>query len=138
MAAPATRPATRKRRRTLFEEAAAILALEHADPPGLEVLTRRVAASPRQLQRAFAEAGHNGPRSYLRQVRIRQAAALIEEGMTVQEAARAVGYRQPAQFAKAFYRQQGELPSSLKARAGRDGWRSSPGPGGMGARWGWP
>ena len=133
MAASATRPGTRKRRRTLFEEAAAILALEHADPPSLDVLARRVAASPRQLQRAFAEAGHAGPRSYLREVRIRRAAELIKEGLAVQEAARAVGYRQPAQFAKAFYRQQGELPSSLKARASQNGRPAAHGR----ARWGW-
>jgi transcriptional regulator GlxA family with amidase domain len=66
----AARASTRVRRRALFEEAAAIIALEH--PQGVELadLARRVATSPRQLQRAFAEAGQPGVRAYVRRMRM--------------------------------------------------------------------
>ena len=44
----------------------------------------------------------------------RAAAILRERGLTVREAAAAVGYRQPAQFAKAFRRHHGLAPSELR------------------------
>ena len=40
--------------------------------------------------------------------------------MPVARVARAVGYRQPAQFSKAFRRHHGVPPSSLRATGGRD------------------
>jgi transcriptional regulator GlxA family with amidase domain len=96
------RASTRVRRRSLFEEAAAIVALEH--PQGVELadLARRVATSPRQLQRAFAEAGQPGVRAYVHPVRMDRAARLLEEGLTVRAAARAVGYRQAGQLPGPF------------------------------------
>lgn len=107
----AKRRATIARRRELFEEAAAIIALEYPASLHLEGVARRLASSPRQLQRAFAEAGQVGFRAHLRRVRIERAAELLGRGATVGEAARAVGYSQPAQFAKTFARERGRLPS---------------------------
>jgi AraC-like DNA-binding protein len=44
------------------------------------------------------------------------AAGLLEDrGLTVREVARRVGYRQPAQFAKAFRRHIGVAPSDYRA-----------------------
>ena len=49
---------------------------------------------------------------------MRHAARLLREGaIPVREVAQSVGYRQPAQFAKAFRRHHGTAPSSLKGRA---------------------
>ena len=79
-------------------------------------MARRLASSPRQLQRAFAEAGEAGFRSYLRRVRIERAAELLRDGWPVSEAARAVGYSQPAHFAKAFRRERGCLPRMERRR----------------------
>jgi AraC family transcriptional regulator, regulatory protein of adaptative response / methylphosphotriester-DNA alkyltransferase methyltransferase len=110
------RPGTIRRRRELFEEAAAIIALEYPDPLELEGVARRLASSPRQLQRAFAEAGEAGFRSYLRRVRIERAAELLGDGWPVSEAARAVGYCQPAHFAKAYRRERGRLPRTDRRR----------------------
>jgi AraC-like DNA-binding protein len=47
----------------------------------------------------------------------RAAALLADKGLTVREVARRVGYRQPAQFAKAFRRHLGVAPSDYRARA---------------------
>jgi len=116
MTTAATRPATAARRRELFEEAAAIIALEFSGPVSLQELARRLATSPRQLQRAFGEAGEPGPRAYLRRVRMKRAAELLRDGATVGQAAWLVGYSQPAQFAKAFRLEHGHLPRDARRR----------------------
>ena len=120
-----TRRATTIRLRTsLFEDAAAIIQEEFADALTIDQVAARVATSRRQLQRSFAEVGRTTFRSYLTGVRMDRAAALLRErDATVREAAAAVGYRQPAQFAKAFRRHHGLTPSAL-----RDGprWTGSP------------
>lgn len=111
-----TRRATTIRLRTsLFEDAAAIIHEEFADPLTIDQVAARVATSRRQLQRSFAEVGRTTFRSYLTAVRMDRAAALLRErDATVREAAAAVGYRQPAQFAKAFRRHHGLTPSALR------------------------
>jgi AraC family transcriptional regulator, regulatory protein of adaptative response / methylphosphotriester-DNA alkyltransferase methyltransferase len=110
------RRTTVQSRRALFEEAAAIVALEYPDRLELEMMARRLATSPRQLQRAFAEAGQTSFRTHLRTVRMERAAELLREGsLRVWEVAEAVGYSQPAQFAKAFRRHHRRPPSALRA-----------------------
>ena len=51
------RSGTVLRRRTLFEEAVDIIEREYASELELDGVSRRLATSRRQLQRAFAEAG---------------------------------------------------------------------------------
>jgi two-component system response regulator YesN len=115
MLSEAKRPATALRRRTLFLEAAAIIQDEYGFPVALDDVAHRVATSRRQLQRAFAEAGETSFRSYLQKVRMERAAELLREPRTpVNVVAGAVGYRQAAQFAKAFRRHHGAPPSSFR------------------------
>ncbi len=114
----ATRQTTVERRAGLFREAAAIIEREYAESLDLETLARRIAASRRQLQRAFSEGGATSFRAHLAEVRMRRAAELLEQGsMPVREVASSVGYRQPAQFAKAFRRHRGAPPSSVRRPA---------------------
>jgi AraC family transcriptional regulator, regulatory protein of adaptative response / methylphosphotriester-DNA alkyltransferase methyltransferase len=95
------------------------VALEYPDRLELELVARRLATSPRQLQRAFADVGQTSFRTYLRTVRMERAAELLREGsLRVWEVAEAVGYRQPAQFAKAFRRHHGRPPSAVRAASG--------------------
>ena len=116
----AKRPATVQRRAELFREAAAIIEAEYESKLALDDVARRVATSRRQLQRAFAEAGETSFRSYLQRVRMEQAARLLQGSASpVNEVASAVGYRQPAQFAKAFRRHHGTPPSSFREAAPR-------------------
>src|ERR687894_191691 len=109
------RDSTRERRRELFEEAAEIVQSEFREDLALDGMARRLASSRRQLQRAFAEAGHTTFRTYLQRVRMARAAELLaERELPVNRVASAVGYRQPAQFAKAFRRHHRRPPSAYR------------------------
>ena len=111
----AKRPATALRRRALFDDAVRIIDEEYAGRVNLDDIAKRVVTSRRQLQRAFAEAGETSFRSYLQRVRMERAAELLREGSSpVNQVASAVGYRQPAQFAKAFRRHHGAPPSNFR------------------------
>ena len=109
------RPATISHRTSLFEDAVAIVEHEYADDLSLDDIARRVASSRRQLQRSYAEIGQTTFREHLTAVRMTKAADLLEpRGLTVREVAHRVGYRQPAQFAKAFRRHHGVSPSEYR------------------------
>ena len=111
----ASRDATIERRRAIYRDAAAIIEEEYARDLDLNVVAQRVATSRRQLQRTFAEIGGTSFRSFLAEVRMRHAVELLREGRApVRDVALSVGYRQPAQFAKAFRRHHGAPPSSLR------------------------
>ena len=127
-AMPTQRPSTISHRTSLFEDAAAIVEQEYASELSLDDIARRVASSRRQLQRAYAEIGRTTFRDHLTRIRMERAADLLAaRGLTVREVALRVGYRQPAQFAKAFRRQYGVSPSDFRAA------RPLPGPGADGA-----
>jgi AraC family transcriptional regulator, regulatory protein of adaptative response / methylphosphotriester-DNA alkyltransferase methyltransferase len=113
---PVQRPSTVRHRTSLFEDAVAIVESEYASDLSLDDIARRVASSRRQLQRAYSEIGGTTFRDHLTSVRMRRAAEmLIGHGLTVREVAYRVGYRQPAQFAKAFRRHHGTSPSDFRA-----------------------
>ncbi len=117
---PTQRPATVQLRSSLFADAVEIVDREFARDLALDDIARRVASSRRQLQRAYAEIGGTTFREYLTGVRMDRAAELlVRRTVTVREVAHSVGYRQPAQFAKAFRRHHGVAPSDFRAsRAG--------------------
>ena len=113
---PIQRPTTIRHRTSLFEDAVAIVEAEFASDLSLDDIARRVASSRRQLQRSYAEIGHTTFRDHLTAVRMDRAAELLAaRRMTVREVAYRVGYRQPAQFAKAFRRHHGVSPSDYRA-----------------------
>ena len=115
---PTHRPSTIHHRTALYEDAVAIVESEFASDLSLDDIARRVASSRRQLQRAYAEIGDTTFREHLTRVRMDRAAAMLgERGLTVREVARRVGYRQPAQFAKAFRRHLGAAPSDYRLRS---------------------
>jgi len=110
------RPATIRHRTSLYEDATAIVETEYASDLSLDDIARRVASSRRQLQRAYAEIGRTTFRDHLTAVRMERAAEMLAaRGLTVREVAHRVGYRQPAQFAKAFRRHIGVAPSDYRA-----------------------
>ena len=117
---PVQRATTTKLRRSLFEEAIAIVEREYAKDLALDDIARRVATSRRQLQRAYAEVGETTFREHLTAVRMERAGDLLRHGnLTIREVAHRVGYRQPAQFAKAFRRHHGAAPSGFRASESR-------------------
>jgi transcriptional regulator GlxA family with amidase domain len=114
-AVPTQRSTTIRLRTSLLNEANDILEEEYASELSLDDIARRLASSRRQLQRAYAEIGGSTFRSHLSAVRMRKAAELLEGGrLPVREVAHRVGYRQPAQFAKAFRRHHGVAPSDFR------------------------
>jgi transcriptional regulator GlxA family with amidase domain len=113
---PIQRPSTVRHRTSLFEDAVAIVEAEYATELSLDDIARRVASSRRQLQRSYAEIGQTTFREHLTKIRMDRAAELLAaRGLTVREVAFRVGYRQPAQFAKAFRRHHGVSPSDFRA-----------------------
>jgi AraC family transcriptional regulator, regulatory protein of adaptative response / methylphosphotriester-DNA alkyltransferase methyltransferase len=116
---PTQRPTTIRLRTSLYEEATEIVDAEYGSDLSLDEIARRVASSRRQLQRAYAEIGSTTFRDHLTRVRMEKAAELLStRGLTVREVAHRVGYRQPAQFAKAFRRHLGVAPSDYRAEGG--------------------
>jgi AraC family transcriptional regulator of adaptative response / methylphosphotriester-DNA alkyltransferase methyltransferase len=123
METPVQRPATVRHRTSLFHDAVEIVEAEYGSDLSLDEIARRVASSRRQLQRSYAEIGKTTFREHLTAVRMEQAAELLgSRSMTVREVAARVGYRQPAQFAKAFRRHHGVAPSDYRdaRRCGTD------------------
>jgi AraC family transcriptional regulator, regulatory protein of adaptative response / methylphosphotriester-DNA alkyltransferase methyltransferase len=110
------RDATVHRRSELYFEALGVIERDYANEElSLTRVARQIATSRRQLQRAFAEVGGTSFRRELQRIRMSRAAELLHEGrLSVQEVAAAVGYRQAAQFAKAFRRSHGAPPSSFR------------------------
>ena len=109
------RPDTIFIRTALYEEAVSVLREEYASDLTVAELADRVACSCRQLQRAFHDIGGTSFRSALIEIRMEEAAEMLARGpVSVREAARSVGYRQPAQFAKAFRRHHGVAPSQYR------------------------
>jgi AraC family transcriptional regulator of adaptative response / methylphosphotriester-DNA alkyltransferase methyltransferase len=115
------RESTVSRRGELYRDAIAVIQLRYAeDDLSLHAVARAIATSRRQLQRAFAETGGTSFRRELQRVRMVRAAELLREGsLSVQAVAGAVGYRQAAQFAKAFRRHYGAPPSAYRGHGER-------------------
>jgi AraC-like DNA-binding protein len=110
------RESTKQTYGSLFDEATAILASEFSRPTKVEDVARRLATSPRQLQRVFAEVYGVGFRAYLRRVRMCRAAELLATtDLPVKEVAQRVGYRDASQFSKAFKRTRGVTPTEARA-----------------------
>ncbi len=109
------RASTLRRRRELFEDVRAVLA-RHLDEGDLSIddIGREVFASRRQIQRVMGEHGTTF-RDELTALRMERAAELLlRTRLTVREVAGRVGYRQAAQFAKAFRRHHGLGPSAFR------------------------
>lgn len=79
----------------------------------LNDLCREAGWSRRQVQRVFAANGTSF-RSWLTRYRMNRASRLLLATRTVRDVASDVGYKQPAQFARAFARQFGLTPSEYR------------------------
>jgi transcriptional regulator GlxA family with amidase domain len=112
------RHSTRTRRRTLFEEALDAIRRDFGNQSlSLADVAHTIATSRRQLQRVLSEQGTSF-RAELQRERMARAAHLLRDpSLPVSAVARAVGYRQAAQFSKAFRRHYGQPPSALRHTA---------------------
>ncbi len=121
------RPLTIALRRELYAEVREYLDERFGESDlTLDDVARAVSSSRRQVQRLFEEDGDTF-RAYLTRLRMQRAADMLSDtAMPVRDIARRVGYRQSAQFAKAFRRFGGVTP--LQWRAGRRGPQASGAP----------
>jgi AraC family transcriptional regulator of adaptative response / methylphosphotriester-DNA alkyltransferase methyltransferase len=116
------RPSTIRGRRELYETVMARLG-ERLSEPDLQIhdIAADTFASRRQIQRVMEEQ-RTTFRAELANLRMDRAAELlVSTSLPVREVAARVGYRQPAQFAKAFRLRHGSAPSAYRQEnAGRD------------------
>jgi AraC family transcriptional activator of pyochelin receptor len=107
--APADGAATGRAEQTALE-ARTIIEHEYAAPPTIVALAARVGCSPRTLTEAFREAHGMSIGTYLTQLRLEHAKALLRDGVRPTEVAYRIGYS-PAHFATVFKRACGMAPS---------------------------
>jgi len=95
----------------LYESALTLIRREFATKLDLQDIASRLYTSRRQLQRVFGDAGTSF-RTEIRRARMTAAAEILRNHpeVSVREISEAVGYRQPAQFAKAFRAVFGRAP----------------------------
>jgi len=110
------RTTTIRTRATLVREASAVMQADYAAELTLDDVARQIATSRRQLQRCFDEHSDATFRQCLARIRMQRAAELLTEtSLPVGDIAARVGYRQPAQFARAFTRVHGIPPTRYRA-----------------------
>jgi AraC-like DNA-binding protein len=114
----ATRTTTRAARRALHGEAVALIAREYATDLRLADVARRIGASTRALQRAFADHGELSFSQELRATRLNAAAQLLRTtNLPVGAIASRVGYHAHPPFTKAFRRHHGTSPRTHRAES---------------------
>jgi AraC-like DNA-binding protein len=109
-----SRDTTTEARTTLYREALAVIEVRYAAEIQVDDVAREIATSRRQLQRVFEEIGGTTFRGHLTQIRMNRAAEMLDSPLAIRDIAQRVGYRQPAQFAKAFRRVHGVTPSAYR------------------------
>jgi len=121
------RPSTIRGRRELYEAVVERL-VERLGEPDLQIhdIAADTFASRRQIQRVMEE-HRTTVRAELARLRMERAAELLAATtLPVREVASRVGYRQPAQFAKAFRLRHGSAPSTYRGEHGlRPRWASA-------------
>lgn len=86
-----------------------------ATPPAIGQLAKRCGLSEKQFRRVFRHAIGQLPVQYLRKLRMERACALLQRtNLTVSEIAAAVGYEEPAFFARTFTKLQGLPPGRFR------------------------
>jgi AraC family transcriptional regulator, regulatory protein of adaptative response / methylphosphotriester-DNA alkyltransferase methyltransferase len=113
------RPDTLSARRRLYLLARVVVARHYRRQLTLAEVSRAVASSPRQLQRAYAQFGDTTFREDLLARRMTVAAELLIEqrSIPVADVARLVGYRHGPHFARIFRRRFGLAPAHFRAAA---------------------
>lgn len=87
-----------------------------ADDLSVPALARRAHLSERQFARAFKAETDMTPAAYVEALRVERARLLLHDGATVDEAARATGFRSAEVLRRAFHRRIGVAPSAYRER----------------------
>lgn len=88
-----------------------------AEPLSVEAIAREAGISASGLQRLFRATENHSVFDYVRRVRLERAHAALQRGdVTVQEASGIAGYTSAANFATAFRRHFGIVPTAVRGR----------------------
>lgn len=91
--------------------------VDHLDTDlSVPALAQRACLSERQFARAFKDETGMTPAHYVESLRVERARLLLEDGATVDEAARATGFRSAEVLRRAFHRRIGVAPSAYRER----------------------
>jgi AraC-like DNA-binding protein len=109
---------TERRRKVLLGAAERVIRERYAEfDLGLIEIAEEVGCSSRQLQRVFRELADTDFRSYLLRVRTERAHRLLsrkKQGLSIRQAARAVGYREASGLRQRFKGFYGYNPSEVR------------------------
>ena len=97
-----------------LHQAQEYLCAHFADDISLEYLARLVYLSPFHLSRLFREQLGLPPHTYLNQIRVNHAKALLNTGLSPTDVAHAVGFADQSHFTKAFKRVVGIPPGQYR------------------------
>ncbi|MHB8492929.1 MAG: helix-turn-helix transcriptional regulator [Solirubrobacteraceae bacterium] len=111
-------PRTAEQQQRLFRQARLLVERHYAKPLTLPALAEALASSPRQIQRAFRDAGGMTFREALQECRMTAAAELLaQRAIPIADVARLVGYRQHSHFSRVFRRCYKIAPAGFRAEA---------------------
>ena len=83
---------------------------------GVDTLADEIALSPRQLQRKLTTLTGQGPATFIRSMRLKRAAQLLEQQAgTVAQISHAVGFKNPFYFSTLFRKSFGKTPLEYRA-----------------------
>lgn len=106
------------RQHTPYARIARALSFAHQrfrEPISVDALAQQAAMSTSAFHRSFKRVTGASPLQYLKQVRLHKARRLlVDDYMTVSDAAFEVGYESPAQFSREFKRYFGAPPSEAR------------------------
>lgn len=119
--APVGTPAlagTAKHHRDLILGAAAAIAESPADAPSIDALARQAGYTPDHFTRLFRQHLGLTPRAFILRARIERARELlVESGLSINQIADALGYRDAFFFSRQFKEKTGVSPSEYRAQA---------------------
>ena len=98
--------ATAKRNRHLIE----LMHSGEADGMTIKQMTQACHSNPTTLQRGFQAEYGQSIATYLHQIKMQRAAALLHSGANIRQAAQAAGYRHSENFSRAFVKMFGYYP----------------------------
>ncbi len=100
-----------------IHQAAAILEEEMDNPPGLQLLARRVGINDNKLKKGFRQVYGTTAFNYLQQYRLQQARELLlQQKLNVTQVAEVVGFKSTSHFASVFKQKFGISPSHLGSK----------------------
>jgi AraC-like DNA-binding protein len=102
-----------------IEQAMRYLTLQYYQPISIGQMAREMGYHRTHFCKLFKQIAGLSPYQYLTKVRMNQSALLLQESLTIQQVASAVGYHDPLYFSKQFRKYFGVPPSRYAEHAAR-------------------